>query len=218
MEDDDHEDQARCMTLAGPLLADFHDAWHVALGRYLSYPAEFTAEHDDTTAANCIRAHMWTEIVRRFVGRRGCKLLHLTGLNLLNHRDETVWRFKQVDGSGRHQNYQTPQQRRYDLQLTLPGLPLEAVRLTSGYQPDAALQSIQRIIVSRPFAKVIRWSSQIHLDGATASWESLYTDHLQDRGFKSSDTSFFRSLIRSSFINQARHLYYYPPFPNYHPK
>ncbi len=56
----------------------------------------------------------------------------------------------------------------------------------------------------------------VGLVGATASWESLYTDHQQDRGFKSSDTSLLRSLIRSSFINQVRHLYYYPPFPNYH--
>jgi hypothetical protein len=57
---------------------------------------------------------------------------------------------------------------------------------------------------------------RIGLAGATASWESLYTDYLRNLGVKPPDVSFFRSLVRSSLINRARHLYYYPPFPNYH--
>jgi hypothetical protein len=65
------DDQERCMKLAEPLLDDFYASWHHAFDQYLSYPADFTAEHDDTTAANCIRAHAWMEIGRRFDGRKG---------------------------------------------------------------------------------------------------------------------------------------------------
>ena len=55
------EDQERCMKLAKPMLGDFYEIWHHAFDNYQEYPVEFTAEHDDTTAANCIRAHAWTD-------------------------------------------------------------------------------------------------------------------------------------------------------------
>lgn len=164
------ENQERCMALAEPLLRDFHDAWHHAFGEYQKYPPEFTAEHDDTTAANCIRSHMWTEVVRRFDGRPGCTLIRLQGLNLLNYKDQTVWRLKRVDGSGRHSNYQTKQQRDFDDQLDLPGLPAEAVRLTSGYQPGEAGQMIERIIVARPFGRSIVWAAQVNVVDDVALW------------------------------------------------
>jgi hypothetical protein len=63
------------------------------------------------------------------------------------------------------------------------------------------------------------WHAKQHsvgVVGATASCESLYTDYLRARSIKVTDVSFARSLIRSSFINRARHFYYYPPFPNHH--
>lgn len=166
-------DQERCMALAAPLLIDLHQAWYEAFGQYLKYPAEFTAEHDDTTAANCIRSHMWTEVVRRFDGRHGCKLLSLGRLNLLLYKNDVVWRFKKVDGSGRHQNYQTKQQRDYDDQLELPGLPGAAVRLTSGYQPDGAGQAIDRVIVSRPLGKSMMWAAQTNVIDNAASWVDI---------------------------------------------
>jgi hypothetical protein len=116
---------------------------------------------------------MLAELTRRFTGRRGFKLLRYHQLWLLNHHDQTLWRFKQVDGSGRHRNVQTVQQRRFDLQLPLPSLPPEAVRLTSGYEPDAALQSIQRIIVSRPCGKSMQWAAQVNIVDDAAIWTDI---------------------------------------------
>jgi len=167
------EDQDRCMGLAAPLLPEFYDIWHHAFGEYQKYPTEFTAEHDNTTMANCIRSHAWTEVVRRFDGRKGFNLLRLGRLNLLLCRDETVWRFKLVDGSGRHSNYQTEQQKNFDDQLPLPGLPSEAVRLTSGYQPDEAGHSIARVIVARPIGRQIEWASQVNIVDDVASWVDI---------------------------------------------
>lgn len=164
------DDQEQCMTLAEPLLRDFHDAWHHAFGEYQRYPAEFTAEHDDTTAANCIRSHMWTEVVRRFDGRVGCTLIRLKQLNLLNYKDKSLWRFKRVAASGRHSNYQTKQQQDYDDQLDLPGLPPAAVRLTSGYQPDEASQTIERVIIAKRLGRSIVWTSQVNVVEGVASW------------------------------------------------
>jgi hypothetical protein len=163
-------DQDQCMKLAEPLLLDFHEIWHHAFATYHRMPPEFTAEHDDTTVANCIRSHAWTEIVRRFDGRPGCKLMRLRRLNLLLHKDETVWRFKLVDGAGRHSNYQTPQQQDFDDQKDLPGIPPAAARLTSGYQPDDAAQAIERIIVACPLGPSIRWAAQVNVIDSAVSW------------------------------------------------
>src|SRR5690349_15820604 len=110
----DDRDQEQCMALAAPLLVDFYEVWQQAFGMYQDYAPEFRAEHDDTTVANCIRSHAWTEIVRRFDGRPGFRLMRLNRLNLLLYKDETVWRFKLVDGAGRHSNYQTQQQKAFD--------------------------------------------------------------------------------------------------------
>jgi hypothetical protein len=167
------DDQEHCMKLAEPLLADFHGLWHHAFEQYTKYPTEFTAEHDNTTMANCIRSHAWTEVVRRFEGKKGFNLLRLGRLNLLLHRHETVWRFKLVDSSGRRSNYQTEQQKDYDDQLPLPGLPTEAVRLTSGYKLDEASHAIERIVVARPIGREIEWASQVNMDGSSASWEDI---------------------------------------------
>lgn len=162
-----------CMEQAAPLLPDFSEAWHLAMEAYRGYPPGYSAEHDDTTAANCIRSHMWMEIERRFHGRAGCSLLTLRGLRVLNFRDQIVWRFKRVDGGGRHRNYQTKQQRDFDNQKPLPGIPPPAVRLTSGYQPDASGQAIERIIVARPMGRSTQWAAQVNIVDSVASWVEI---------------------------------------------
>ncbi|MBX3575799.1 MAG: hypothetical protein KF723_01225 [Rhizobiaceae bacterium] len=174
MDDDDHTaDQSRCMELASPLLPILYEAWHTAFAKYHSYDPAFTAEHDDTTTANCIRSHMLTEVISRLDGQQGCKVLRLNRLALLNHRDELVWRFKKVDGNGRHRNVQTEQQQDFDDQLEIPGIPSAATRLTSGYQPDAAGLSIDRIVVSRPLGRSMIWASQINIADGAASWADI---------------------------------------------
>src|SRR4051812_28046735 len=163
------EDESGCMAIAEPLLRDFYQAWSAAFGMYRAkYPEEVIAEHDDTTAANCIRAHMWTEVVRRFDRRAGCTLLNVRKLKVLNYRDLLVFRFKKVNSEGRHHNYQTKQQRDFDDQLPLPGIPAAATRLTSGYQPDAIGDVIERIIISRPMGQQTTWAAQVNLSGDTA--------------------------------------------------
>lgn len=162
-----------CMSASSELLPDFHEAWHAAMYAYQQYPAEWRAEHDDTTMANCIRSHMWMEIRRRFDGRPGCTLKSLNRLNVLIFRDISVWRFKKVDGTGRHSNYETQQQRDFDNQMPLPEIPAPAVRLTSGYHPDIAGEAIERIIVARPYGRKMEWAAQVNLIDRAATWEEI---------------------------------------------
>jgi hypothetical protein len=159
------------MGLISPVLAGLHDDWRAAHQRYQDlYPAEVLAEHDESTAASCVRSHMLMAIKRRFDGADGCHVLDLKGLKILNYRDLAVLRFKKVDAAGRHHNYQTDQQKDFDGQLPFPGLPPEAVRLTSGYQLDVSGQEIERIIVARPLGSSIAWAAQVNVVEDRPAW------------------------------------------------
>jgi hypothetical protein len=165
------EDINSCMNAIEPLLVGLHDEWTGAHRLYQEkYPPEVLAEHDDSTAASCVRAHMLMGVLRRYDGAVGCNILNIEGLKVLNYWDRAVLRFKKVDAAGRHQNYQTAQQRDFDDQLPLPGLPPRAVRLTSGYQLDASGQSIERIIIARPIGRSIMWTAQVNVLAERASW------------------------------------------------
>jgi|GraSoiStandDraft_4_1057263.scaffolds.fasta_scaffold50720_4 hypothetical protein len=164
------EDLLRCMELISPLLVSLHDEWRGAHQLYQQrYPADILAEHDESTAASCVRAHMLMAVMRRFDGTDGCHVLDINGLKVLNYRDLAVFRFKKVDAAGRHQNYQTEQQKDFDGQLPLPNLPA-AVRLTSGYQLDISGQAIERIIIARPLGTSIMWTAQVNVIEDQASW------------------------------------------------
>lgn len=166
-------DLERCLEMAAPLLPEFSDAWQTAMETYNRYEPAFTAEHDDTTAANCIRSHMWKEVERRFGGRPGFALVRIKGLNVLVDGDRAVWRFKRVDSRGRHSNYQTPQQKAFDDQEPFPEIPPPAVRLTSGYQPDPSGQYIERIVVARPLGTSVQWAAQVNVVDNVATWTEI---------------------------------------------
>jgi hypothetical protein len=153
-------EQERELAVAEPLLREFHDAWHAAAALYATYPAEAIAEHNDTTAANCVRCHMVHEVMRRFDGCAGCVVKDIRGLKVLIHKDKQVWRFKKLDRLGRHSNYPTPQQDDFDDQRRLDGIPEHATRLTSGYLLDATGLVMERIVVSRVLGRDILWIAQ----------------------------------------------------------
>jgi hypothetical protein len=159
-------EQSAELAEASPLLRQFHDGWHEAAEKYAQYPQKFTAEHDDTTAAVCIRRHMFHEIMRRFDGQPGCRVQDIRGLKVLVYKDRQVWRFKKLNSAGRHSNYPTQQQEDFDDQWPLPNIPPEATRLTSGYMLDASGQAMERIVVSRVLGRDVKWVAQtVMLDG-----------------------------------------------------
>jgi hypothetical protein len=168
---DDDNDLTRCMNLIEPLLVDLHEGWEAAHRLYREeYPPNVLAEHTDAVAAACVRAHQWMEVERRLDGKPGVSLLDIRGLKVINFRDQAVIRLKKLDAAGRHSNYQTQQQKDFDGQETLPGLPPEAVRLTSGYQLDVTGQTIERHMIARPMGRAVTWTAQVNVIDAKAAW------------------------------------------------
>jgi hypothetical protein len=159
------DDLDRQLAIARPLLKDFYEGWHAAVARYAEYNPAHRAEHDDTTAANCIRTHMFAEVVRRLDGKPCCTIRVIRGLKVVIWQGIQVWRFKKVDASGRHRNYPTQQQEDFDDEWPLPGLPSDAARLTSRYALDATGETIERIIASRVLGHDMLWAAQTELTG-----------------------------------------------------
>jgi hypothetical protein len=167
-------DQEDCMGRVEPLFRPLHEALHHGMGFYQeNYSAEVIAQQRDRTAANCVYDHGFHRLKELLDQEPGCHFLSIRGLEVLNYYDLAVLRLKKVNGAGRWKNYQTPQQHDFDYQLPLPGLPAEAVRLVIGYAPDEAFTTVERIIVSRPLGKTIRWTAQIVVIDDVASWADI---------------------------------------------
>ena len=164
------DEQERELLEAEPLLRDFFEGWHAAAEMYATYPEAAVAEHDETTAANCVRCHMFFEVKRRFDDdpkRPGCVVRDVRGLKVLIYKSTQVWRFKKLDHLGRHSNYPTQQQEDWDDQMALPDIPEQATRLTSGYMLDASGKVLERVVVSRVLGRQVLWAAQTAIvDGA----------------------------------------------------
>jgi hypothetical protein len=144
-----------------------------------NYSAEVVAQHRDRTAANCVYDHGFHRMREELDGAPGCHFLRIGPLlEVLNYHDLAVLRLKKVNGAGRWRNYPTKQQRDFDDQKPLPGLPPEAVRLVVGYQPDPSFSLVERAIVSRPLGKTILWTAQIVVVDDTCSWIDITPSRL----------------------------------------
>jgi hypothetical protein len=56
-------------------------------------------------------------------------------------------------------------------------LPAKAIRVVAGYKADAALTSIDKILIARPFGKGVVWCVQVVL-GTDARWVDVTPDRL----------------------------------------
>jgi hypothetical protein len=167
-------DQEDCMGRIEPLFRPLHEALHHGMMFYReNYGAEVIAQQRDRTAANCVYDHAFHRIKELLDDEPGCHFLAVRGLEVLNYLDLAVLRFKKVNGAGRWRNYQTQQQQDFDRQLPLAGLPRAAVRLVIGYEPDTAFTAVERVIVARPLANTVRWTSQIVAVDDAASWTDI---------------------------------------------
>jgi hypothetical protein len=167
------DEQEEAMSFLDPLLVLFHEGWHASQAKYRSYDPEHTVEHDDSTAASCVRCHMWAYVRRQIDGRPGVTLLNVRGLKLLNFFDRYVLRFKQVNKAGLHTNFPTEQQNDFDQDVDLPDLPPAAIRLTSGYQLTAGGDAIERVVVARILGRSVLWLSQVNVVQAEAEWTDI---------------------------------------------
>lgn len=152
-------DQFAVMGLLEPHLSRMYPIFPAAMNLHITgVSPEARAEYDDRASASVVYCHIWTGFQREFLDEPGFHFMDLRGLLVLNIRDQVLLRAKKVDANGRHRNADTPQQRAFDAQEDLPGLPPAASRLVVGYQPDVAFSQVERVTVRRPLG---RWVAQV---------------------------------------------------------
>jgi len=168
-------DMETTMAVLGPHLPALHGCILRGFARYQEeYPSVVRAEHDNRAAAACVYAHIATEVTATFEEVPQATMLDVRGLRVLNINDQVVIRFKKVDETGRSVSYPTMQARSFDRQLPLPNVPVAAVRLTVGYEPDLAFSEIVRVVVACPLGKGIYWCTQINSEeNGSATWVDI---------------------------------------------
>jgi hypothetical protein len=173
MEEEFEAEQQRVMVALEPYFGRLTDIYSAAVDLYnTETSAKARAEHDGRAALNVIYSHAWHGYKREFVEEAGFHFMTVKGLNILNIRDIVVARAKRVDANGRHANHDSKQQRDFDRQQSIPGLPPAAVRIVIGYELDLAFSQVERVIVRRPMGKLTAWSAQIVSLGEVMAWQN----------------------------------------------
>ncbi|MEM7046960.1 MAG: hypothetical protein AAF442_04840 [Pseudomonadota bacterium] len=158
--------QEEAHEILAPYIPDMAKAPHLGLDRYnSSVEPGARAEHRPSTSANSIYDHTWAELIEKLGEKVGLHFLEINGLKILNFDDKLVLRLKKVDQQGQHSNISTKQQKAFDAQESIPGLPFE--RLILGYEPDQVFSRVIRVTI-RPVHR--EWAVQIH-DRQEDNWE-----------------------------------------------
>jgi hypothetical protein len=171
MMDDFGEQQAMVMAVLEPQFATLTDIYKSAVDLYNEGTSpRIRAEHTSRAALNSIYSLVWKGYEREFGEMSGFHLLNMRGLNILNIGDQVVVRAKRVDANGLHVNNPTQQQKDFDRQIPLAGLPPEAVRVVIGYELDPAYSTVERVIVRHTMGD---WVSQIVTLDDAYLWEDI---------------------------------------------
>lgn len=107
--------------------------------------------------ANIMYDFMRDAIIREFATDSTVSWDEPHGVLWLNISGTLVLRFKMLDSKRRARNLATNRQREISLQLELPDMPAEALRLTVGYQLDRAESGIAAILVTCYVGKTEQW-------------------------------------------------------------
>ena len=171
MDEDQEIEQREVMGVLGPHLATISRIYDTALETYnQETSARVRAEHDGRAALSAIYRYAWMGYQRELADEPGFHFLNVKGLNVLNIQDRVVLRAKRVDANGLHLNSQTLQQRNFDRQKPIPGLPSAAVRVVVGYHLDPAFSVVERVIVRNPKN---RWAAQVVVADDVYAWEDI---------------------------------------------
>jgi hypothetical protein len=178
--DDFEAQQVMAMGVLEPHFATITQIYTDAVALYNDDTSpRIRAEHSSRAALSSIYDLAWKGYVREFSDVPGLHLLTMRGLNVLNLSDKLVIRAKRVDANGRHVNNPTEQQKAFDRQIPLAGLPPEAVRLVVGYELDPAYSVVERVIVRHTMGD---WVSQIVLNDEVYQWEDITPARLPLQG------------------------------------
>jgi len=114
------------------------------------------------TRACFVYEHVVFAIRQRFTNRPGVHINERRGFLELLIGSKYLIRFKKLNKNLQSSNIPTKQQKRwFDLQLELPDMPPQAMRLVAGYRLNLAGTEIEQLAITQPVGRKIRWALDI---------------------------------------------------------
>jgi hypothetical protein len=165
------------MAVLEPHLEDIDACIRRGFDRYGEYAPEHVADHGYRATTSCIDDHQIMLARKILDPKPGVRVIHARGLEVVNFHDRVCLRFKKVNGAGRGRNLQTDQQKRFDRQWSLPGLPPSATRVVAGYNPTVAGTEIRKVLISCPLGRTNLWCVQLVLTDE-AKWVDITPSRL----------------------------------------
>lgn len=153
--------QDQAMSQLDPIFDEIDAICRGGLARYQQYPPDVRIEHDGRATAACIYTHMVALAEELLTDKPGVVFKEIRGLKVWIIGERATIRFKKMDEDGRWRNNPTQQQRDFDRQLPLPGIPYPPLNLVVGYWPNALGTDVERVQVARPCGKEIDWCAAI---------------------------------------------------------
>ena len=153
--------QDQAMSQLDPFFDELDTIARGGLARYQQYPADVRIEHDGRAAAACIYTHMVKIADDILTEKPGVVFKTIKGLKVWIIGERATIRFKKMDEDGRWKNNSTQQQREFDRQLALPGIPSPPLNLVVGYWANALGTDVERVQVARPSGQMIDWCAAI---------------------------------------------------------
>lgn len=163
---------ADTMAVLEPYLEDIDACIRRGFATYGEYAHEHVADHSYRATTSCIYDHQIMLARKLLEPKSGVTVVNARGLEVVNFHDRVCLRFKKVNGAGRGRNLQTDQQKRFDRQWSLPGLPPSAIRVVAGYNPTAAGTEIRKVLISCPLGRTNIWCVQLVLT-EQAKWVDI---------------------------------------------
>jgi hypothetical protein len=155
-----------------PYLAEIDGVIRDGFARLWTYDPAVLADYDDAAAAKCIHRHVIMLARQRLDPKPGVNVINVQRLEIVDFHGQACVRFKKVNGAGRGRNIVTLQQRRFDRQLPLLGLPPAAVHLVAGYKTNAANSEIEKVLIACPMGSTTLWTVQVVLS-QQSKWEDI---------------------------------------------
>jgi hypothetical protein len=131
---------------------------------FIQNHSAYAYKYEVRTKANIIRDNIVALSKSEFFSDSEVSFLQQRHYTLMVIDNRYILRFKKLHSDLTSSNYATPQALNFSLQLEIPGLPPNPLRLDIGYVPDPLMTEIIGIYIVCPNGKVPRWS--IRLDEA----------------------------------------------------
>lgn len=175
--------QDQAMSQLDPIFDKLDAIGRGGLARYQQTPAELRIEHDSRAAASCVYSHMVVLADELLADQPGVVFKVINGLKVWIVGERATIRFKKMDKEGRWSNATTQQQRNFDRQLPLPGIPYPPLNLVVGYVPDPLRTEVERVQVAKPRGKAIDWCAAIIPTSEHIAGQPRWVDITRQAGF-----------------------------------